>query len=184
MNRRYLFPALLFALSAASGCATPADEADVSSSDEELATAVPPRPFNGIEVVANYSLTFPDYPPTLGSQQTIPVVDIEIVVDDAAVANVVADFDGYERAFALVPRMRDGQTRFERVELPFEGRRVRGFIALRWVDIHGVSSLRLDSADRAGLLEKGIAVGLETNRGTVWAQLPDRTHPVTRKSLP
>lgn len=73
MNRRNFLSALLVSLSAVAGCATPVDDADASSSVEEFATAVPPRPFNGIEVVANYRLAFADYPPTISSQETVPV---------------------------------------------------------------------------------------------------------------
>ena len=62
-------------------------------------------------------------------------------------------------------------TQWERVELGFMHRSYRGYISLRWVDVYGTKDpLAMSEDDLAAVVKEGVAIGLETNVGTVWAQ--------------
>lgn len=161
------------ALASVTGCAAPpaepADAAEAEAASQDLVSDKEPA----VDVTARYRFVYTDTP-TYGYEPKAALVDIEIVVDDARLAKSRPGFDGYERAFALVPRTRDGRVVFERVELGYRGQSLRGYIAIRAVDRHGVDGLRLGEDEVPALLENGIAIGLETNRGTVWAQEPGK----------
>lgn len=174
-SARSVFTAFaVLALALVTGCAAESSEPVPEAEDVEVASQdVVSGKEPAIDVTARYRLVYADTP-TYGYEPKAALLDIDVVVDDARLAKSLPGFDGYERAFALVPRTRDGRVVFERVELAYRGQSVRGYIALRFVDRHGVEGLRLGEQEVPALRESGIAIGLETNRGTVWAQEPGK----------
>jgi hypothetical protein len=126
----------------------------------------------GVDVNATYRFAFSGIP-TIGSENPdVPLLTMKITVDDEAIRRQHPGFDGLERVFAMVPRRAGGQTTLERIELPFDHSELRGFIQLRYVDVHAIENLHLSKDDLAATLAEGIAVGLDTNVGTLWAQEP------------
>jgi hypothetical protein len=95
---------------------------------------------------------------------------VRVAVDDKKLRQLdgFADFDGRERAFALLPERHGSEVKWKRVDLGYEttftdranGDRIDEHAAYPAVDMETVR-------------EKGFAVGLETNKGTVWLQEPD-----------
>jgi hypothetical protein len=166
MKKTALCALLLLSLSHVACSAAPdaAEEAAESASEDALSRAQ-----TGIEVKARVREGVVGTP-TIGSPATAPFLSIEVTVDDRQVRTQHRGFDGFERAFALVPRQSDGGTKWTRVELAYRGTSQRGYIALYPVDLYEASSLRLTDSDRALVSSLGIAVGLDTNVGTVWAQ--------------
>jgi hypothetical protein len=182
MNRRpfvLVAAALSAALCALSGCAVPGGEVG----DDAAQTAEPEvrsAKVSAIEVDATYRMVVIGTP-TYGFDATEPFLTIQVIVDDAALLREQPGFDGYERAFALVPRAGEGGGGWERIEIPFAHRQVRGYMSsVRWVDVHRAVSLRLSDADLSLLLSEGVAIGLETNVGTIWAQDAGENFAVTR----
>jgi hypothetical protein len=166
------------ALVLVAGCTASADPnsggaTEVASSDLTTSSTEP-----GIAVDATYRLAF-DGTPTIGSEPTVPYLTLRVVVDDRLVREAHPGFDGLERVFVMLPRKQGGVTHVERVELPFDHSELQGFISLYWVDVHQNERLRISTDDLDAVRAEGIAVGLDTNVGTVWAQRPGETFPVT-----
>jgi|GEM_PF-3795377 len=165
------------------GCASEAEEdvgAAAETTTQEVASAKEP----GIDVKATWRRVVTGVP-TYGYEATEPFLALEITVDDAKVRAQHSGFDGFERPFALVPRagVRSGDVRWERVELAFRGESRHGYYGEQRRDVYEVKGIRLAEADVEVVLSLGVAVGLETNVGTVWAQDPgDNTRPV--RALP
>lgn len=148
-----------------------------------MSTKVP-----GISVEAFYR-SAPDGVPTYGHQPSTPVLDVEVIVDDAQVAAALPGFDGLESAFVLVPRAEGAdRARWELHGLSWAGAAYRTVGSLydqrseRVGDKHVLQGLRLSEADLQQVLARGIAVGLDTNRGTVWAQDADQNFTVDKAS--
>lgn len=137
-----------------------------------MSTKVP-----GISVHASYRWA-PDGVPTYGHDPRAPRLDVEVIVDDVQVAAALPGFDGLESAFVLIPRAdAGGGARWELHGLSWAGGayRIVGSSLYdqrseRVGDKHLLQGLRLSEADLQQVLAHGIAAGLDTNRGTVWAQ--------------
>ena len=97
-------------------------------------------------------------------------------VNDFAVQQRLHGFDGLERPFALVPSERDGQVTWWRHELQFKRVLSEG---LTYVD--DFESAPVTNVDRAAGEKYGVAFGMETNRCTVWNQVPGQNEPVLWK---
>lgn len=92
-------------------------------------------------------------------------VKIDVTVDDAKVRQQLDGFDGMERPFALVPFQHDGgPVEWKRFNLSYEGSAFDG----REVQDE-YSTFNLSEQDCVAS-QYGVAVGLETNEGVVWAQ--------------
>lgn len=114
--------------------------------------------------------------PTYGYDPRGTFLEVEVSVDDRALREEHPGFDGLERAFALVT-VADGATeRTVRIELPFLHGRRTGYYAERTLDVHG-TTLRNDAL----VVSRGVAVGLETNVGTIWAQERGDDFPIVRR---
>jgi hypothetical protein len=163
--RNLLLAASIVSLTTLVGCAAPADDA-TGSTQEDITSAKEP----GVEVDAVYRYVVTGTP-TYGYDATEPFLWIDIVVDDAAIRRQHPGFDGYERPFVLLPRKdASGAITWERRELAYRGQSQRGYMALRPVDLYGLASTKLSSGDLQAVLAEGVAVGLDSNVGTIWAQ--------------
>lgn len=94
-------------------------------------------------------------------------------LEDAAITARVHDYDGSsERAFACVPLRAGpyGETRYQRIELPWaESIEHDG----HHFDVHRTVVPVVDAfATSVWTYSRGVYFGLETARGTVWAQWP------------
>ncbi|HEU4407011.1 MAG TPA: hypothetical protein VFS43_17210 [Polyangiaceae bacterium] len=168
-----LFAALFAALAAAPACA-PRDDDGASASTTDAATEGQSLGA-GVVVKASYAIVVTGTP-TYGNDATEPVLNVEIEVDDAEVRRQHPGFDGYESAFVLVPN-RDGA--WQPSPLAWKGSAGRGYYAQIRVDLH--ESQPIFGVDVPTLEALGVAVGLTTNVGTLWAQAPGQNHPVTKR---
>ena len=88
---------------------------------------------------------------------------------------------GLERPFVLVPRASgsDG-VRWDRIALAFTGPIPQGCYLERRVDGYATTpALRLTEEDLDLVKRHGVAVGLDTNQGTIWAEGPGNNITVT-----
>lgn len=121
---------------------------------------------SGISAAATLNSYF-DTTPTYGSEPKT-ALDVRLDVTDAYVKQQF-DYDGFERPFALVPTEVNGKLEWKREALAYRGSHLGGYMDLEPVDSYGLQDRNVDR----GLVEKyGIALGLETNHGTVWLQNP------------
>lgn len=110
-------------------------------------------------------------PPTYGTQfRDQSSLGVRVKVDDARLRQQFDGFDGLERPFALVPKEENGAVTWERHPLTYRGPGREGFYGERKVDQYELDALQ--NVDRRALEQYGVAVGLETNVGTLWAQDP------------
>lgn len=169
--------ALSFSMLTLAGCAFEADEeaANLEAIDiwSEGLTAV-----SGVTVAATYQEVVTGTP-TYGSPATSPVLAIHVEVDDAALRSQFPSFDGMEGAFALVPKQKNGALVWESVALTWKGTTLKGYYAQIKVDIHESGSIW--GVDWTTLQAHGVAVGLNTNVGTVWAQSSGQNWAVVKK---
>jgi hypothetical protein len=117
---------------------------------------------NGVDVRATYA--------TSGRAS----MAITVKVDDDAVRRQADGFDGMERPFALVPREVNGQVQWNRVDLGYLGSRLESPNGRKIVDEYMSTGM----LDPAAARKYGIAVGLDTNVGTLWLQEPGKNIPV------
>lgn len=104
--------------------------------------------------------------------------DVELKVSDSLVREQVRGFDGLEHAFAMLPSERRGQVRWKKVDLGFEGSGIAGYYNRTFVDLHGGT---VKNVDAKAIAKYGVAFGIETNEGVVWAQNPgDNTRATIR----
>ena len=108
-----------------------------------------------------------DTTPTYGTPEKSGV-DVRLDVDDSQVRKQF-DYDGFERPFALVPTEVDGKVEWKREALQYQGSHLGGYI-----DLHSIDSYELNARDvnRDLVARYGIALGMDTNHGTVWLQQP------------
>ena len=93
-------------------------------------------------------------------------IEFEVQVDDKEVGRQVTGFDGFESAFVMLPRTTPEGVAWERKTLDFAGSNIRSKTG-RMIDVHrGMQT----GVDLAAISQYGFAVGIETNKGTVWAQ--------------
>lgn len=94
---------------------------------------------------------------------------LKIDVNDVRVASQVNGFDNMEQAFALVPTATDAGVEWKRFELGFSGTHRMGSTPKDWDDMH-VAWLDITPATAELIRQYGVAFGLHTNQGDVWAQ--------------
>jgi hypothetical protein len=117
--------------------------------------------------------------PTYGFPATSPVLTVSVEVDDAALRKSFPSFDGLERAFVRVPKLQAGRLVWESVDLRYSGQTRRGYFAEIPIDLHDSGSIW--SVDWATLQANGVALGLTTNLGVIWAQEEGRNLAVVRR---
>lgn len=96
-----------------------------------------------------------------GEQQGLSV---EVQVDDQAIRSNVPRFDGIENVFALVPRSTESGVAWTKTTLQYTKSRQGSD---KTVDLHRVF---VSDVDAAAVAQHGVAIGLETNTGVIWAQ--------------
>lgn len=173
--------ALAFALSLGTfatlaGCAVESTpEGTAESTEQSVVSAVEP----GIDVEVKSRLGLIDTP-TYGYYPTAPYVSVSILVEDAKLRATHPGFDGYERPFVLLPRATGtpGEVRWERQTPVYRGVTLRGYYADRRLDMFELDARRMSDADFKLAREHGIAVGMDTNVGTIWAQTPGKNFEV------
>lgn len=170
--------ALALSLSLLAGCAVEANpeaEGEAQSTEQSVVSAVEP----GIDVEVKSRLVLIDTP-TYGYYPTAPFVSVRILVEDAKLRATRPGFDGYERPFVLLPRADgpNGQVRWERQTPKYKGVTLRGYYAERRLDMYELDAQRMSEADFKLAREHGIAVGMDTNVGTIWAQTPGKNFEV------
>lgn len=132
----------------------------------------------GITVQATYQEVITGTP-TYGFPATSPMLSVHIEVSDAALRSAFPSFDGLERAFVMVPKLSSGRVVWESRSLRYSGERRRGYYGDIQIDLHDSGSIW--GVDFATLHANGVAIGLETNVGVIWAQPEGKNHPVVRK---
>jgi len=152
---------------ALAGCVTPVDAAeDVENIASAQTSALEPAVTIDAEWFRAVTRT-----PTYGDDGMSPFLTINVTVEDDLLRRSRPTFDGFERPFALIPRADGDAVRWERLDLPFRATGLRGYIALRPYDAYETArAVPLSEADLAVISREGIAVGLDTNVGTIWAQ--------------
>jgi hypothetical protein len=176
--RRFLLSAVLasvFALSTACG-GTPEAEVEAPASLGQSAAELTVS--SGVIVSATYSYVVVGTP-TYGNDATAPVLTVRVEVDDAAIRAQVPGFDGFEQVFVQVPKLQGGSVVWESHALTWKASRMGGYYAQIRYDIHESGSIW--GVHGPTLEQHGVAVGLNTNVGTLWAQQPGQNFPVTRK---
>ena len=110
-------------------------------------------------------------PETIGTpRRTESAVRLDVSVDDARIRQQLQGFDGFERPFALIPSENNGNVTWWRHELSYEGPGREGYHLERPVDRYELDPVR--NVDLTAVKKYGIALGLDTNVGTLWAQQP------------
>jgi hypothetical protein len=109
---------------------------------------------------------------------------IDVISPDKEIAARLPGFNGMERAFALVPSEQNGNVRWDRVNLGYDGASYSEYrqtgesqgspimepvLSSYQYDWHR-SLLGPGAFDEGAVKKYGIAVGLETNVGIVWGQ--------------
>jgi hypothetical protein len=176
-----------FLIAGAFGCVNEVsdDPLDVGSEERTAGLPLMSTKVSGISVDAFYRWVL-DGVPTYGHEPRAPRLDIEVIVNDAQVAATLPGFDGLESAFVFVPRSDGaGGARWELHGLSWAGGAYRRVGSSPYDqrtelvgDKHVLQGMRLSEADLQQVLARGIAVGLDTNRGTVWAQDADQNFTV------
>ena len=166
--------ALALALALASGCggAADSDAGAIGTLGQGLVST------SGITATATYAEVVTGTP-TYGSPATSPVLTVHVEVDDAALRKGFAGFDGLERAFALVPKLAAGRLVWESVSLRYSGETRRGYYADLKIDLHDSGSIW--GVDWETLRAQGVAIGLTTNVGVIWAQAEGKNLAVGRR---
>lgn len=94
-------------------------------------------------------------------------MNIDVSVEDAKVAKQLDGFDGMEKPFALVPYQHgNGPVEWRRVDLGYE---TTDYDPKSHALKDEYTAQQIDMTDNVAD-KYGIAVGMETNEGTVWAQ--------------
>jgi len=121
----------------------------------------------GIAVQATYREVVTGTP-TYGNPATSPVLTVRITVDDAALQAQFPSFNGTESAFVMVPLLKNGSLVWESRRLTWSGTTTTGYYGQIRLDVHESGSIW--GVDWATLSANGVAVGLDANVGTIWAQ--------------
>ncbi|HSO00206.1 MAG TPA: hypothetical protein VLS89_18065 [Candidatus Nanopelagicales bacterium] len=131
----------------------------------------------GISVQASYREVITGTP-TYGYPATSPVLTVRITVDDAALKGQFPSFDGMESAFVMVPFQKNGSVVWESRRLTWTGTTLAGYHGQTRLDVHESGSIW--GVDWATLSANGVAVGLDANVGTIWAQGPGQNWQVVK----
>ena len=167
MRPLYTLAACLLLTTAACAAET---EPEAGSLESPLASKKSP----GIDVVAK-AVSHSVGTPTYGYDPRGLFLTVTASIDDGALRTKHPGFDGLERPFALVTVDDRGAPRTVRIPLPYAHTRRVGYYGERAIDVYE-ATLRLDTLS----VERGVAVGLDTNVGTIWAQDPGDDFPITR----
>lgn len=95
--------------------------------------------------------------------------EVTLKVSDALIREQVRGFDGMEHAFAMLPVEKRGALSWKKVDLAFEGSGIAGYYNRTFVDLHGGT---VKNVDAKAIAKYGVAFGVETNEGVIWAQGP------------
>lgn len=95
--------------------------------------------------------------------------EVQLKVSDPLVREQLKGFNGLEKAFAMLPSEKNGKLSWKKVELGFEGQGIVGYYNRTLTDVHDAT---VKSADAKAIAKYGVAFGMETNEGVVWAQAP------------
>ncbi len=167
---------LVSAALALSGCAEPTQEEGIEQAEANFdASGREP----GISTTATYRLYFNHIPNISGPDPKGFRLVVSVVLEDSVLRKSHPGFDGYERVFSLIPRHTADGTRYERLDLKYESTTGGAWNCCTF-DRHR-AELQMTSEDLPVLEADGIAIGLETNVGTVWAQAPGRNFTVTEQ---
>ena len=175
--RALLVSSFVFAASLCAGCgleptATEADEAALGSRSQGLVSTA------GITVAATYQEVVTGTP-TYGDPATSPMLRAHVEVSDAALRAAYPSFDGLERVFVRVPKVKSGVVTWESQPLRYSGQSRRGYYGEIVIDLHDSDSIW--GVDWPTLSRHGIAIGLDTNLGVIWAQEDGHNFAVTRR---
>lgn len=157
----------------------PALSEELAGSDAEYVRAMQQNlvASSGIRVQATYREVVTGTP-TYGYPATSPVLTVHVEVDDAALRRLCPGFDGMERVFVRVPKSSPSGLTWENVSLRYSGQTRTGYYGDIVIDLHDSGSIW--KVDFATLSANGVAVGLDTNLGVIWAQDEGKNHPVVR----
>lgn len=97
--------------------------------------------------------------------KTADRISLRLKVEDERVREQASDFDSMEQAFAIVP-MQDGS--WKQFHLGYSGD-MRDRSGVRY-DNHTRELTAADGIDLEKIQREGVAFGLSTNRGTLYAQ--------------
>lgn len=175
-----LISSLALALTLLVGCGLdgnvpdPADEGESAVATRSEALVSP----DGIRVSATYQEVVTGTP-TYGDPATSPMLRVHVEVDDAAVRAGNPGFDGLEQVFVRVPKLQAGSLVWESVTLSYSGQTRRGYYGEIKIDLHDSPSIW--NIDWPTLSRHGVAIGLQTNLGVIWAQSEGHNFAVTLK---
>ncbi len=103
-------------------------------------------------------------------------LDASVKVDDQQIRASAPGFDGQERPFVMLPAEHEGKVTWYRHDLQYRGTGVAGPWDTRHLDSYDLPSVT--NVDRGALQKYGMALGVDTNVGTLWAQKPGQNFPV------
>lgn len=136
-------------------------------------------PRSTFKLDANLSTArIPDRLPETYSTKWTERTDLEasLKVDDQKIRAQAPGFDGRERPFVMLPAEHEGEVTWYRHELQYRGPGLAGPWDHTPVDSYELE--RVTNVDRAALQKYGVALGVDTNVGTLWAQTPGQNFPV------
>lgn len=120
--------------------------------------------------------------PTYGRSCREPAVKVRVRVDDALLRQAHPGFDGLEHAFVLLPYYdADGLLQWQGHAVPWDRLSRHGYYSELTADVHETDWLR--GVDLDAIEAEGVAVGLDTNVGLVWAQAPGANHPLAPRGV-
>lgn len=100
-------------------------------------------------------------------------------INDAMLQQKHPGFDGLERPFVLVPRRAAGALSWERFDLAYDHTIDQGAtLPNAREDVYTTTPIRLSSDQLEIVVAQGVAFGLDSNVGTIWAQDPGRNFSV------
>jgi len=164
----------LYALASCLLLTTAACAAETEPEADSLESPLASKKSPGVDVVAK-AVSRSVGTPTYGYDPRGLFLTVTASIEDRALRARHPAFDGLERPFALVTVDDHGAPRTVRVELPYAHTRRAGYYGERTIDVYEATQ-RLDTL----AVERGAAVGLDTNVGTIWAQDPGDDFPITR----
>ncbi len=135
---------------------------------------------SGIAVEASYTFGYVGTP-TYGYEPLGTFLNVTVEIDDAQIRKEHPLFDGFEQPFVFVQIRGDGANNDRltalNARLVYKNSVRVGYFGERLVDRYVLENLRLDTLE----VSKGIAVGLDTNVGTLWAQALNQDFPIVRR---
>ena len=112
---------------------------------------------------------------------------VNIEVNDAQVRKAVDGFDGLEKPFVSVPfQTADGKVSWKRFDVSWAGDHIEGRALVDdYALSHVPGTAQVDGKQAENMAnDLGVAVGMDTNEGTLWAQDFGQTLPVKEPVQP